>query len=438
MIKDRKFLCLLFYILLNIIEISFVHAQIKTFDTLFLNRLTKTEIHIIKDDLTGGIWAIGGVLNDQVFHINKRNHVKDLVKKAKLPQGINYTSLLCFRKNVVLLGTKNNYLYCLRNKRFVHITAEYGLADSIINAIYWDKQNKMVIIVTPAAQYVLIAGSAKDEFSIKRISGAKLENRESNIIKNYFGRPIIKAICLTAGRVDFSGRKKKYISYKDLRDIKKQLQPGDILFKRNDAQLVNIGIPGFWTHTAIYLGSKREFNTYFASVKTVGNLKPTEYLHRFYPQINRRMSFKRALVIESIATGVSINPLEHIAKSDYFAVLRPQLSKDDLFNSLLKAFDFYKIPYDFLFDFETDDAVVCSELVYKAFKTDSTKVGISFQTGTLNGKTFLSPNDIVHQFCIEDNSVNRNFAFVLFYKGDGKSKKAFLYNKADFCNNCKE
>jgi hypothetical protein len=70
-------------------------------------------------------------------------------------------------------------------------------------------------------------------------------------IRNGLGLPVVRTICLTASKIDFSWRKNKYVSMHDLREIKKELNPGDIIFRRNEDQFTNIAISGFWTHSGI-------------------------------------------------------------------------------------------------------------------------------------------------------------------------------------------
>ncbi len=53
------------------------------------------------------------------------------------------------------------------------------------------------------------------------------------------------------------------LAMKILDIIKEELLPGDILLKRNNYQLTNMGLPGFWTHSGIYIGSLEELDKYF-------------------------------------------------------------------------------------------------------------------------------------------------------------------------------
>ena len=59
--------------------------------------------------------------------------------------------------------------------------------------------------------------------------------------------------------------------------------------------------------------------------------------------------------------------LEAIGEADAVAVLRPVLTEEDLAESLARALSHRGKEYNFDFDFETTDALVCTELVFRTF-----------------------------------------------------------------------
>ena len=251
----------------------------------------------------------------------------------------------------------------------------------------------------------------------------------SNILVNFregFGRPVLKTICIAAGKVDFSGRKKKYISRTDLRNIKSELKPGDIIFRRNSDQLSNIAISGFWTHSGIYLGGKEEINDFFLNINLPDGLKPSEYIEQYFPDVSRKLAMRHNLVIEAVGEGVTINSIDLFANSDYFSAVRPVMSKDDLFRVLIAAFENFGRPYDFLFSQESNETLYCSEFVLKSFLKAGSN--LHFSDSRLTDEDIITPNEIAVNVSGNDSS----FQFILFYCADEHVKKAFRKNKEEF------
>ena len=408
--------------------------RVKAQDSILLSKTIHLPIIKLVHSNKLNQFAICGSDSSQLVKLHK-NQIDNITEKSKLPQSLHFSSLLWIKQNVILVGTTNNYLYCIRNSRYEQLNKLHGLTDSCIQSIDLDKDNKMIVVTTKTARFILT--SNQNRFLFKKIQGAIATTSESpsayKLFKKYFRMPIQKAICNTVSGIDLSGRKKKYISNHDQKMIQNQLKPGDVLLKHNDNQLINIGIPGIWSHSAIYIGGEKEINEYFKNIEMLGKIKPFDYIKYHYPQISSKLKNSKHLIIEAIGEGVVINPLSHCALVDCFAALRTKLLPQALFQSLLLAFDNYGKPYDFLFDIETDDAVVCSELVYKSFKPNGEKQGVNFILGSLAGKSFISPNDIAKQFCEEQNTTNQSFDLVIFYNCDSKLRKAFLQDASRFC-----
>jgi hypothetical protein len=67
------------------------------------------------------------------------------------------------------------------------------------------------------------------------------------------------------------------------------------------------------------------------------------------------------------------NSLEHAVQKDYVVVLRPELPRSEVAAAIRRSLLFKGRPYDFDFDFASDDKLVCTELVYRAYD-----VGLGF------------------------------------------------------------
>ena len=79
---------------------------------------------------------------------------------------------------------------------------------------------------------------------------------------------------------------------------------------------------------------------------------------------------------------------------------------------------------DFIFDLESDDAMICSELIYKSL--GSNKEEVVFILSERNGEPFLSPSDIALQ-CINESKEESPKLQMVVYCGvlANSSKSAF-------------
>lgn len=201
--------------------------------------------------------------------------------------------------------------------------------------------------------------------------------------------------------------------------IKKHIssfRPGDIIIERRNWKMSNISIPGFWTHTAFYTGSPDEIDRYFADLPLLNGMKPVEYLSGKYPEACNELKSgdrngNKHAVIEALSPGVVFNSPEFTLHADYVSVLRPRLSKKAKFNALCKAMSYFGKPYDFNFDFATDNQLVCSELVYKSIRGCP---GMRLSPKRLNGRLMIAPNMFISIFDQEYGTPDAQFDFVLF------------------------
>ncbi len=378
-----------------------------------------------------------------------------------------YASTIAIRKNSVLLAgviDKNKYLESMLNeprvehninkKQYYYITQEITEISYMIslyrNKHYFDFKDN----------YYKVYKFEKDESEIQLLDYAsynylnviKLVRNHRNIVKNnminFFGKnvfdfwfPFQKWVAISITGIDYSSRKEKYISDKDINIFKEELVPGDVLLKRNNYQLTNIGLPGFWTHTGIYIGCLEKLDKYFGDMLLGDCLCVSEYVKVIYPKVYDSLWSEDGnngeYIIEVIAPGVVISPLDAIAKVDYFSALRPKLSKEDKLKALFTAFESLGKAYDYNFDIMTDNAIFCSELIYKSYLGSSNKKGITFDLQPKVGRLLLSPNSIIKKFDVEFNTENAELEFVVFYDGNAREGKAIRRNATDLKNTWK-
>lgn len=245
--------------------------------------------------------------------------------------------------------------------------------------------------------------------------------------------PAQKYIAVSLTDLELTPRKEKFITNEQLIEIRNKIEPGDILLKRNDWQATNFGIPGFWTHTGIYVGTLELMDKYFKEVKSLKGKRFSQVLKKCNYKVYQELSNNEKLtVVESIAEGVSLRELSHIAKVDYFAALRPNVSKEVKMEAILNAMGFVGKPYDYHFNSKSREAFICTEVVRKSYSDN-----LNFIYSNRFGKRIIFPNNIAWKYSKEKKKSNRELEFVLFYDLNVKTKKAFENTETEFSKSYK-
>jgi hypothetical protein len=259
---------------------------------------------------------------------------------------------------------------------------------------------------------------------------------EGELFKGWF--PIQMNVADAMGKVHVSMRHTNFITREQVHTMKESLHPGDILIERRNWHLSNVGIPGFWPHAALYLGTFDEINTYFL------DQFPRDGYNNFIELIRDRNPIFYATyvsadengdpyaVIEGQAPGIILQSLEKSAMADYVGVLRPRISKADTLNAVIRAIGNFGKPYDYNFDFETRDEIVCSELVYDAYLPHNGSSGVNFELTLTSGRKMISPNSMVEKFYTEHGTTKQELDFVYFLDGNESLEKAFRKDENAF------
>ncbi len=199
----------------------------------------------------------------------------------------------------------------------------------------------------------------------------------------------------------FESRKGKlYHNDKVLKKVNGQLQAGDILLEKTPFRLTDKMIPGHWGHVAIWIGNEEELKALDIWEHPV--VKPYQDKIR-----------AGASVVEALRSGVQMNSMRHFLNVDDLALLRrPDSDKADKVRHILLALKQVGKSYDFNFDVETTDKIVCSELVYTVY-TD-----MRWPTEKALGRYTISPDNVAKK-AVDDGSLK----LISFYH-DGKEVKA--------------
>jgi hypothetical protein len=166
-------------------------------------------------------------------------------------------------------------------------------------------------------------------------------------------------------------------------DLLGQLKAGDILLEKTPFRLTDILIPGYWGHVAIWTGTEQE-------LVELG-IWDHPVVKNYHQQIRQGRH-----VVEALRPGVQLNSLENFLNVDDLAVFRVHDDRDSrLADRLLLTFRQIGKPYDFNFDVETTNRIVCSELLYQ------TMTDISWPTKKSFGRRTISPDHVVRRLIDE-------------------------------------
>jgi hypothetical protein len=217
--------------------------------------------------------------------------------------------------------------------------------------------------------------------------------------------------------------------------ISQVLEPGDILLERREWYLTNVGIPGFWTHAALFIGSAEQRAALSRDAQVLSWLQACgaksldDLIAKRYPGAYAEMQIpcgdgRLPRVIEALSPGVCLTSLHHSATCDSLAILRPRLSKTDRAAAVVRAMRYFGRPYDYAFDFGSDQSLVCTELIVKAYLPDRTKKGLKLPLERLMGNLVTPANAFVRQFDQTYGTGNQQMDLVLFLDGSEKVKRA--------------
>jgi hypothetical protein len=186
----------------------------------------------------------------------------------------------------------------------------------------------------------------------------------------------------------YESRKGKLYANEEVRkNIQANLQPLDILLEKTPFRLTDKFIPGHFGHVAIWTGSKAELIDM--------ELWDNDYVKAHAGKISSSEnadSKGENQIIEALRSGVQLSSLEHFMNIDDFAILRPIFPKESdeelRKEALLMAFRQLGKAYDFNFDVNTTDKIVCSELAYVSFPS------IDWPTEKTLGRHNISPDNV--------------------------------------------
>ncbi len=320
------------------------------------------------------------------------------------------------------------------------IATEFAASEVTFKTFTSRRQEKLREMIRTDAEYIWKAGRGRAELLTAK--------NALNVLKRGADTawlPIQTGVSEWMGDTKVYRVGKSLISDAQIESLKINLQPGDVMLERRDWYLSNVGLPGYWPHAALYIGTESERGAFFADaevqtwVRKQGEasgdfnaLLKSRYVAAWQTSNKLQEHEHVPRVIEAMSEGVSFTTLEHSAACDALAVLRPKLSKTEKAQAILRAFHYSGRPYDFNFDFATDAELVCTELIYKAYEPANGFTGLTLPTVEMLGRKVAPANEFVKQFDAQFVTGKQQFDLVKFLDGSERSKSAKEATLEDF------
>ena len=390
-----------------------------------------------------GYWKLDGAEREELFliayaaHAAKHRFTLQLVHRLASDPGFD----TMLNEPVPELGLPSGVFAKLKF-RFVNVitAGEFAAWEAIYKADRGRLSPELRAIIDADAEVIWNFGKGRGE--------KLLLKNALQIVKSTARRSVLPAqasISEWMGDTKVARLNRSLISAEQIAVLLPKLEPGDILLERRSWYLSNIGLPGFWPHAALFIGTPEVRKKFFDDVevrewvKTQGRpdgdfegLLLEKYPQAYALGIKPQEHDHRPRLLEAISEGVSFTTIEHSADCDTLAALRPRLSKLVKARAILRAFHFAGRPYDFDFDFQTDSALVCTELVCKAYEPVSNQRGLTFPLSEVLGRQVASANDMVRQFDEQFGTSAQQVELVAFLDGVEKENRAVVSDVAGF------
>lgn len=256
--------------------------------------------------------------------------------------------------------------------------------------------------------------------------------------------PVQTGVARWMGDTKYRRKGDHLIADEQLDAMRAELEPGDIVVSRSNWYLSNAGLPGFWPHSAMYVGTPDELEAYFDTPEVreyfrreTGHDGLVAYLKAERPEVWARYTSpdtdgQPRSVLEARSEGVILNSFHEGVAVDYTGAMRPETSRLDKAKAIAEGFGMHGLPYDFNFDFLTDQSVVCTELVYKSWERAEVQATPGYDPTLVMGRTTLPANELVRQFDEQRDGGNSNLEFVYFLDGREGSSDAVVRGEEAF------
>lgn len=182
-------------------------------------------------------------------------------------------------------------------------------------------------------------------------------------------------------------------------ELRKHLKPGDVIITRKEFAVTNYFLPGYWPHAALYLGAPEELHQ--LGISAHQNMQPR------WQKLLDCDATENLRVLEAMADGVHIRSLRSPFGVDAITVLRPKMDAASIAQAISRGVFHEGKPYDFDFDFNRSDRLVCTEVIYRSYEKVA---GVEFQLTRRAGRWTLAAEDLI-RMALEQNHFTPHAVF---------------------------
>ena len=225
--------------------------------------------------------------------------------------------------------------------------------------------------------------------------------------------------------------------------LDRELVPGDLLVTRKNWYMSNVGLPGWWPHGILYIGAPDKLAAWAdddevrALVEELAGrpMSLPDYLAAEHPDVwtryargQRGQPFR---LIEGHKPGITLSTLAD-SSGDSLAALRPRVGKRAKAHAVIEAFSHVGKPYDFDFDFATEHALVCTELIWRSYRPAEGKDGLDLTLVDVAGRQTLPAIELVNRYITERGQPDRMFDFVYFLDAREDEQLSVISTEEEF------
>ena len=275
----------------------------------------------------------------------------------------------------------SNRLQFLAATRIFKSSEDFDLKEKRI-ASNEEKYLDLLINQSPVYQFMKTGKHLEEQPNVVRAFADRIYDTGRFLVES-FSYFTSMAFGNTMGIVQFREGKLKSLSVAEKNEIKSVLRPLDIMMEKTPFRLTDKFIPGYYGHVAIWIGTKEELIQL--------GVWDDPMVAKYHDQIEEGRS-----IIEALRPGVQINTFDHFLDIDDLLIVRDRnLNDDQRREFIVRAFAQIGKEYDFNFDVETDNKIVCSEIAYVVFHD------IQWPTEKSLGRYTISPDNVavkaIHQ-----------------------------------------